>query len=123
VFQQNIESLSMLCQLHHALKFVNFLSLFKGFVHCDLKVAANYSFTCLLRLLSVVCPFIVVVVTDKNLNFSALRSPIELKLGGDLWLVFQINVYALVLRISRLFIFCKQTNKQKTTKIAKKAVL
>jgi hypothetical protein len=31
------------------------------------------------------CPS--VVVTDENLNFLAVRSPIELKLGGDLGLV------------------------------------
>jgi uncharacterized membrane protein len=51
-------------------------------------------------------------VTDKNLNFSAVRSPIELKLGGDLWFVSQISVHALVSRLSFVYIF--QTNKTET---------
>jgi hypothetical protein len=58
---------------------------------CPLKllVAADFSLTCLRRFMSV-------VGTDENWNFSAVRSPIELKLGGDLWLVSQISVHALV---------------------------
>jgi hypothetical protein len=44
---------------------------------------ADYGFTCLRRLMSVCW----LVVTDDNWNFSAVRSPIELKLGGDLGLV------------------------------------
>jgi hypothetical protein len=40
----------------------------------------------------------VVVETDKNYNFSAVRSPIELKLGGDLGLVSQISVHVLASR-------------------------
>ena len=59
--------------------------------------------------LSVVC-LSVVFVMDKNLNLSAVQSPIELKLGGDLGLVSQMN--ALVSNLDR-FSFCKQTNKQK----------
>jgi hypothetical protein len=49
---------------------------------------------------------------DENWNISAVLSPIELKLSGDLGLVSQKSVYALVLRLSRLFTFCKQTKKQ-----------
>jgi hypothetical protein len=60
--------------------------------------------------------------TDENWNFSAMRSLIELKLGGDLRLLSQISVHALVSRLSCLFTFCKQTNKQKTG-IAKITVL
>jgi hypothetical protein len=45
----------------------------------------------------------VVVVKDKNWNFSAVRSPIELKLGADLGLVTQISVHALVSRL--LFVY------------------
>jgi hypothetical protein len=44
-----------------------------------------------------VCVF-VVVGTDKNCNFSAVRSLIELKLGGYLGLVSQISVHVLVSR-------------------------
>jgi hypothetical protein len=46
-------------------------------------------------LLCVVCLF---VGTDKNCNFSAVRSPIELKLGGDLGLVSHISMHVLVSR-------------------------
>jgi hypothetical protein len=42
--------------------------------------------------------------TNKNCNFSAMCSPIELKLGGDLALVSQISVHAMVLRLSFLYI-------------------
>jgi hypothetical protein len=56
--------------------------------------------------------------TDENYNFSAVRSPIELKLGGDLELLSQISVHVLV---SRLIIF-SIVNKQKNTKNAKIAV-
>jgi hypothetical protein len=54
----------------------------------------------------------VVVGTDKNWNFSAVRSPIELKLGGDLELVSQISVHVLVSRFD-YFLYCKQTKEQK----------
>jgi hypothetical protein len=57
------------------------------------------------------------VGTDKNWNFSAVRSLIELKLGGDLGLVSQISVHALVFRLSRLFTFRNKTIK-KHAKIA-----
>jgi hypothetical protein len=50
--------------------------------------------------------------TNENWNFSAVRSLIELKLGGDLRLVSQISVPALISRLSRLFTSCKQTNKE-----------
>jgi hypothetical protein len=43
----------------------------------------------------VVCMF-VVVVTDENWIFSAVRCAIELKFGGDLGLVFPISVQVLV---------------------------
>jgi hypothetical protein len=49
---------------------------------------------------------------DKNYNFSAVRSPIELKLGGDLALVSQISVYVLVSRFD-YFLYCKQTKEPK----------
>jgi hypothetical protein len=68
-------------------------------------VATDYSFTCLLP--------VVVVGTDKNLNFSAVRRPIGLKLSGDLGLVSQISMHVLV---SRFFIL--ETNKR-TTKTLK----
>jgi hypothetical protein len=48
-----------------------------------------------------------VVGTDENWNFSAVRSPIGLKLGGDLGLVSQINVHVLV---SRFVCFCEPTH-------------
>jgi hypothetical protein len=51
--------------------------------------------------------------TDTNCYFSAMRSPIELKLGGDLGLVSQISVHDLVLRFD-YFLYCKQTKEQKT---------
>jgi hypothetical protein len=50
-------------------------------------------------------------VGDKNWYFSAVRSPIELKLGRDLELVSRISVQVLVSRLDCLFTFCKQTNK------------
>jgi hypothetical protein len=50
-------------------------------------------------------------VTDENWNFSAVRSPIGLKLGGDLGLVSQISVHVLVSRFD-YFLFCKQTKEQ-----------
>jgi hypothetical protein len=64
--------------------------------------------------MSVVCLF-VVVGTDKNCNFSAVCSPIELNLGGGLGLVSQISVHNLVLRFD-CFSYCRQTNKTKTKK-------
>jgi hypothetical protein len=71
------------------------------------------------------CLFVCVLVcvgTDENWNFSAVRSPIELKLGGDLGLVSQISVHVLVSRFDYFFIVNKQKN-AKTAKIAKIAVL
>jgi hypothetical protein len=62
-------------------------------------VAADYGFTCPPRFMSVVCCW-----TDKNCNFSAVRSPIELKLGGDLRLVSQISLHVLVFKIQLFFI-------------------
>jgi hypothetical protein len=46
---------------------------------------------------------VVVVGTDGNCNLSAVRSPIGLKLGGDLGLVSQISKHVLV---SRFDYFC-----------------
>jgi hypothetical protein len=51
-----------------------------------------------------------------------VRSPIGLKLFGDLGLVSQINVHVLVSRFDH-FLYCKQTKEQKTAEIAKIAVL
>jgi hypothetical protein len=53
-------------------------------------------------------------VTDKNCNFSAVRSPIELKLSGERGLVSQISVHVLVSRFN-CFSFCKQTKEPKNT--------
>jgi hypothetical protein len=53
-----------------------------------------------------------VVGMDKNCNFSAVRSPIELKLSGDLGLVSQISVHVLVSRFD-YFLYCKQTKEPK----------
>jgi hypothetical protein len=58
--------------------------------------------------------------TVENLNFSAMRSPIWLKLGGDLWLVSQISVHVLVSSFV-CFLYCKQAKQQKNP--AKIAVL
>jgi hypothetical protein len=58
-------------------------------------VAADYGFTCPPGFMSVV----LCVGTDANCNFSAVRSPIGLKLGGDLGLVSQISVHVLVSKI------------------------
>jgi hypothetical protein len=55
----------------------------------------------------------VVVGTDKNWNFSAVRSPIGLKLGGDLALVSQIDVR--MVWFQDLFVFYI-VNKQKNKK-------
>jgi hypothetical protein len=59
-----------------------------------------------------VCCLFVVVGTDETCNFSAVRSPIELKLGGDLGLVSQISVHVLVKRFD-YFVYCKQTKEHK----------
>jgi hypothetical protein len=53
-----------------------------------------------------------VCVMNKNCNFSAMRSPIELKLVGDLGLVSQISVHVLVSRFD-YFLCCTQTKEQK----------
>jgi hypothetical protein len=76
-------------------------------------VAADYGFTCPPGFMSVV----LCVGTDANCNFSAVRSPIGLKLGGDLGLVSQISVHVLVSRFD-YFLFCKQTKEKKPAKIA-----
>jgi hypothetical protein len=60
--------------------------------------------------MSVVC-CVSCVGTDKNYNFSAVRSPIELKLGGDLGLVSQVSVHVLGSRFD--IFYCKQTKEQK----------
>jgi hypothetical protein len=65
---------------------------------------------------------VVVCWEGRKLELSAVRSPIELKLGGDLGLLSQISVHALVSRLTHLFTFCKHfVNKQtnKNTEIAK----
>jgi hypothetical protein len=49
---------------------------------------------------------------DGNCNFSAVRSPIELKLGGDFGLVSQISVHVLVSRFVWFYIVNKQKNKK-----------
>jgi hypothetical protein len=67
----------------------------------------------------VICLF--VVGTDETCNFSAVRSPIELKLGGDLGLVSQISVHILVSRFDR-FSYRKQTNKQKRRNCEKRGL-
>jgi hypothetical protein len=69
--------------------------------------------------MSVCCVLLLMFWTDKNFNFSAVRSPIELKLGGDLGSVSQISMHVLVSRFD-YFSYCKQT---KNVKIAKNAVL
>jgi hypothetical protein len=75
--------------------------------------AADYGFTCPPRFMSVcVLLLLLVCVTDKNCNFSAVRIPIELKLGGDLGLVSQISVHVLVSRFD-CFSYCKKTNKKR----------
>jgi hypothetical protein len=67
----------------------------KCYCPLQLLVAADYSFTSLSAIHVSVCSL---SGTDENSNFSAVRSPIELKLGGDLGLVSQISVHVLVLR-------------------------
>jgi hypothetical protein len=81
-----------------------------GFLFAGTLVAADYGFTCPPRFMSV-CLF-VGVGTDKNCNFSAVGSPIELKLGRHFGLVSQISVYVLVSRFN-CFSYCKQTKEQK----------
>jgi hypothetical protein len=56
--------------------------------------------------------------TDEKCNFSAVRSPIELKLGGELGLVFQISVHVLVSRFD-YFLYCKQTKEHKNRENSK----
>jgi hypothetical protein len=84
-------------------------------------VAADYGFICSPRFLSV-CWCMVCVGTDGNCNFSAVRCPIGLKLGGDLELVSQISVHVLVSRFD-CFLYCKQKKEQKNADIAKIAIL
>jgi hypothetical protein len=54
---------------------------------------------------------------DQNCNFSAMRSPIELKLGGDLGLVSQISVHVLVSSSTVFHIVNKE--EEKIAEIAK----
>jgi hypothetical protein len=88
-------------------------SLSRSHYFCPLRspIATDYSFTCLLRFMSVVvcCSL---SGMDGNCNFSAVRSPIGLKLSGDLGLVSQISVHVLVSRFV-YFLYCKQTKEQK----------
>jgi hypothetical protein len=82
------------------------------FLSAATLVAADYGFTCPPRFMSV-CVFVVGGRTDGNCNFSAVHSPIELKLGGDLALVSHISVHVLVSSFD-YFLYCKQTKEQKT---------
>jgi hypothetical protein len=83
-----------------------FYKVFERFLSAATLVAVDYGFTCPSRFMSVVvCSC--VCGTDKKCNFSAVRSPIELKLG-DLGLVSQISVHVLVSRFD-YFLYCKQT--------------
>jgi hypothetical protein len=66
--------------------------------------------------------FVCLFGTNKIGDFSAVRSLIELKLGGELGLVSQISVQVLVSRFN-CFLYCKQTNKQNNAEIAKNVVL
>jgi hypothetical protein len=70
------------------------------FVRCDWEIATDYSFTCpsAIHVCLSVC-LSVVVGTDKNWNFSAVRSPIGLKLSGDHGLVSQISVHDLLISL------------------------
>jgi hypothetical protein len=71
-----------------------------SFLPAATLAAANYGLTCPPRFTSVCCClFVCLFGTDGNCNFSAVSSPIELKLGGDLELVSQISVYVLVPRL------------------------
>jgi translation initiation factor IF-3 len=83
-----------------------------SFLFAVTLVAADYGFTCPPRFMSVVVVVVGVGKTDGNCNFSAVRSPIELKLGGDLVLVSQISVHVLV-SIFDYFLYCKQTKERK----------
>jgi hypothetical protein len=58
------------------------------------------------------CCLALFVGTDGNCNFSAVRSPIGLKLGGDLGLVSQISVHVLVSSLIVFYIVNKQENKK-----------
>jgi hypothetical protein len=66
-----------------------------------------------------VCCSLLSVGTDKNWNFSVVRSPIGLKLSGDLGLVSQISVHVLVSRFGYFYIVNKQKNKKKLPKSRK----
>jgi hypothetical protein len=59
--------------------------------------------------LSVVC--LLLFWTDGNWNFSAVRSLIKLKFGGDLGLVSQISVHALDSRLVCLHFVNKQKDR------------
>ena len=97
------------------------IKLFCAFLSAATLVAADYGFICPPRFMSV-CWCVVCVGTNDYCNFSAVRSRIGLKLGGDLELVSQISVHVLVSRFD-CFLYCKQTKEQKNAEIAKIAVL
>jgi hypothetical protein len=83
------------------------------FLSAATLVAADYGFTCPPRFMSVVvCCCVLLCGTDKKYNFSAVRSLIELILGGDLGLVSQTSVHVLVSRFD-YFLYCKQTKERK----------
>jgi hypothetical protein len=94
---------------------VNFLPLSLSpqspFLSAATLIAADYGFTCPPRFMSVVC-VLCVCGTDEKCNFSAVCSPIELKLCGDLGLVSQISVHVLVSRFD-YFLYCKQIKERK----------
>ena len=71
-----------------------------------------------LRFMSVVCQSVSLSITDVNCKFSAVRSPIGLKLSGDLGLVSKISGHVWVSRFV-YFLYCKQTKEQKTLKLRK----
>ena len=75
------------------------------FLSAATLVVADYGFTCPPRFMSVVveCCVLLCDGTDKKCNFSAMDSPIELKLSGDFVLVSQISIQVLVLRIDCFF--------------------
>jgi hypothetical protein len=82
------------------------------FVRCNFSCSGLWFYPP--RFMSV-CSFVRLFIgTDTNCNFPAVRSPIELKLGGDLGLVSQISVHVLVSR----FYYFLIVNKQKKIKNA-----
>jgi hypothetical protein len=87
----------------------NFLAFLK-FLSAVTLVAVDYGFTCPPRFMFVVCH----VLGWTKVTISqpcALRSPIELKLGGDLGLVSQTSVHVFDSRFD-YFLYCKQTKER-----------